>query len=215
MRKLITNYYMIIDRIKLHDGLRNIYIFFLPLQILGNHVGNYFKITALYAAGALSSASFSEVKTYYPISRYLAVMAQRKSMSIAEIVAITKPIFTTSKCDFAYLGGSVAEGTNGWWSDIDFFVHATWLNSKDSKSRSDWLNNLVFLIVKALKTDNVHVNFLADLPLNVQYSVISKGKVIHERDDGTIRADYIEWMLPRYYDFKTWYERMIDEWTYS
>jgi len=135
-------------------------------------------------------------------------------MDIARIAALVSPICEKSKCDFMYLGGSVAEGTSGWWSDVDFFVHATCLEGKDAKNRTNWLTDLGHSIVKVLETDNVHVSFLADLPLNVQFNVISKGKVIYERDDGTCRADYIEWMLPRYYDFKIWYTRMIDEWTY-
>jgi predicted nucleotidyltransferase len=141
-------------------------------------------------------------------------MAPPQSKDIAKIEAITSPIFENSKCDFVYLGGSVAEGTSGWWSDIDFFVHATFLKEKDEKSRFKWLTDLTLWIVKELETDDVHVSILADLPLNVQYNVVSKGKVLFEGDGGTLRGDYIEWMLPRYYDFKIWYERMINEWVY-
>ncbi len=135
-------------------------------------------------------------------------------VDITKISAAISPICERNNCDFLYLGGSVAEGTNGWWSDVDFFVHATCLDGKDANLRSNWLADLTHSIVNILNTDAVHVNMLADLPLNVQYNVISRGKVLYERDDGTIRADYIEWMLPRYFDFKIWYTRMINEWAY-
>jgi predicted nucleotidyltransferase len=153
-------------------------------------------------------------KTYNPFTRYHSCMAHTHTIDIAKFVAILSPVFKKNICDFVYLGGSVAEGTSGWWSDIDFFVHTSCLDSKDANYRFNWLGDLTLSIVKLLETDAVHVSFLVDLPLNVQYNVISKGKVIYERDDGTLRADFIEWMLPSYFDFKIWYTRMINEWTY-
>jgi predicted nucleotidyltransferase len=139
-------------------------------------------------------------------------MARRHPMDIAKVVTVLPSVFTKYNCDFVYLGGSVAEGTSGWWSDVDFFIHATCLDGKDANY--NWMSDLTLSIVKLLETDAVHVSFLADLPLNVQYNVISKGNVIYEQDDGTLRANYIERMLLMYYDFKIWYTRMINEWTY-
>jgi hypothetical protein len=131
-----------------------------------------------------------------------------------ELVRISMPVFETFNCDFVYLGGSVAEGTSGWWSDIDFFVHATHLNFIDKKSRFNWRQIIESALVKITHVDAIHVNVLIDMPLNVQFNVISSGKIIYEKDDGTTRADYIEHMLPQYYDFITWYARMIEEWVY-
>ncbi|HME50885.1 MAG TPA: nucleotidyltransferase domain-containing protein [Candidatus Lokiarchaeia archaeon] len=141
-------------------------------------------------------------------------MSDNRKITEHEIIPKTIPVFEMFGCDFVYLGGSVASGTNGWWSDIDFFVHAIHLDSEDKSSSFNWREKIEIALVKELHTDDIHVNILVDLPLNVQFSLISNGKVIYEKDDGTIRLDYIEHMLPKYYDFITWYSRMINEWVY-
>ena len=122
------------------------------------------------------------------------------------------PIFKKFSVDFVYLGGSVIEGTEGWWSDLDIFVYKKTMRNWTIDEKLDWFRDLDLEIVQALNTEKVDLHILDELPFNIQFDVISKGKVVYDRADGIIRTDYISWLLPRYYDFKIWHDRMIDEW---
>lgn len=129
----------------------------------------------------------------------------------AEIRARITPILVAFGVDFAYLGGSIAKGTAGWWSDIDFFVHKEMLTSLSRDEKMNWFQELDLELVLAIQVDKVDLKILDDLPIHVQFNAISGGIPLYEVDDGKILARYIETMMTRYYDEGTWYLRMVAE----
>ncbi|MEX2685110.1 MAG: nucleotidyltransferase domain-containing protein [Candidatus Sigynarchaeota archaeon] len=128
-----------------------------------------------------------------------------------DLKAALARVLQASGCDFAILGGSVATGNAGWWSDIDIFVHHPAWKKMPPLERSAWLTQLSMEMELASRNGNIDVHAIDDLPLHVQFNVISTGLDLYDRDDGTARATYTEWLLPRYYDHVEWYRRIIDE----
>jgi predicted nucleotidyltransferase len=130
---------------------------------------------------------------------------------LAEIRARITPVLVAAGVDFAYLGGSIAKGTAGWWSDVDIFVYKEMLKSLSRTAKMDWFQELDLEIVLVLHTDDVDLKILDDLPIHVQFNAISGGIPVYEVDDGKTLARYIESMLTRYYEQGAWYLQMLAE----
>ncbi len=119
------------------------------------------------------------------------------------------PVFKDEGCDFVLLGGSLAAGTAGWWSDIDVFMHFPLVEGDDIKANR--LMRLAPVLMSLARTDRVDLHDIDTVPVHVQYNVVRGGIVLFEVDDGTARADFVEKMLRQYYEIGPWYESIINE----
>ncbi len=128
-----------------------------------------------------------------------------------DIVHGLGPIFEKSKCTFAYLVGSYATGTSGWWSDVDIFVHVLGVDSLPDDEKIKLMLGLATSIELQAGIKNVDVRLIDMLPVHVQFHAIATGVLIYENDNGVERRDYIERLLHEYYEYHEWYEKIIDE----
>lgn len=109
-----------------------------------------------------------------------------------------------------YLGGSLALGTNNWWSDIDIFILNPSFTNFPSNKKLDYLMDLTNELNNILDQENVQVSIIDKLPLHVQFSVIKDGILVYQKNE-LERINFTENVLRFYYDHKIWYERMLDE----
>jgi predicted nucleotidyltransferase len=102
-----------------------------------------------------------------------------------------------------YLFGSVAQGTAGPLSDIDFGVL---LPIGFTKEKLYDANDKIFLdLANYIPSEKLDVVVLNLAPLRIQFEVVTTGKLIYSRDDSA-RADYESYILRKYEDFKRYDE---------
>jgi len=125
-----------------------------------------------------------------------------------------KKLFKQNHLQFVYLGGSWARGENQWWSDIDLFVSFPKYPDLSPDEQLRVLTKLHLDATDLTKLEEINFIIIETLPLHVQFNVISEGIVIYEESKQT-REDFIEKLLPLYYDHKIWYEKLILESDYE
>lgn len=118
--------------------------------------------------------------------------------------------FKQSQVDFAYLGGSWVRQNNSWWSDIDLFISFPSYLHLDSKAQLTYLANLSVRFSELTDLDEIEILVLENLPLHVQFDVIHDGILLFERISG-LKANFVEKLLPRYYDHIIWYKNLLKE----
>ncbi|RMG41506.1 MAG: nucleotidyltransferase domain-containing protein [Methanobacteriota archaeon] len=132
------------------------------------------------------------------------------SPSLEDIVATLKnhPVFRQEESlQFAFLGGSFAKGTEGWWSDLDIFVYL----DPHTPSTSKWAKlDLAIAISDLLRFEPVIVSVLNELPLMVQFEAIRKYVPLFVRDPEAFE-DYVikTWKLGA--DFRQFQLRWLNE----
>ena len=102
-----------------------------------------------------------------------------------------------------YLFGSVAQGTHGPLSDIDFGVL---LPIGFTKEKLYDANDKVFLdLANYIPSERLDVVILNLAPLRSQFEVVTTGILIYSSDD-SVRADYESYILRKYEDFRRYDE---------
>ncbi len=134
-------------------------------------------------------------------------MANQLKKSLAEL-------FKSASVEFAYLGGSWARNCNAWWSDIDIFVSIPSFKKISPKEQLNLLATLNQEATDLTGYENVEISILETMPLHVQFNVISDGIVIFEKNTDE-RKQFLEKLLPRYYDHIIWYKSLINQSKYS
>lgn len=119
-------------------------------------------------------------------------------------------IFVRNKVDFAYLVGSYARGRSLWNSDIDIFVSLPWLVKEKDFNSILWLSKINSEIDIELGIEKVEVQIFELLPLHIQFNGISEGILLYQKEEQR-RINYIEFMLPKYYDHMFWFKRYLQE----
>jgi predicted nucleotidyltransferase len=131
-----------------------------------------------------------------------------------ELIQILKNLdileFSKFEIDFIYLGGSFANGTNGWWSDLDIFLSIPNYRFKTSEAKLKILLKLTNFFEEQTHFENIQLSVIENLPLHVQFSIIKYGIVIFESNLEK-RLKFIERLLNNYYDHQIWYTRIVDE----
>ncbi|CAD6491293.1 MAG: Nucleotidyltransferase domain protein [Candidatus Argoarchaeum ethanivorans] len=103
----------------------------------------------------------------------------------------------------AYLFGSVAEGKQGWLSDIDLAVFLD-----ESLSKNERFNlqlKLISDLTGILKTDKVDLVIMNDAPLSLNYEIIKANHPLLVRDEEK-KIDLEHGILSRYLD-RRYYEK--------
>jgi len=109
------------------------------------------------------------------------------------------PVFMKYKVLAAYLFGSRSEGRAHPGSDYDI---ACLLEEYDPKKNNfDFVSSLQAEIEEKLEDAVVDVILLEKAPVALQYTVISSGVVIYNRDDDA-RTDFEDRVIRDYLDFK-------------
>lgn len=102
-----------------------------------------------------------------------------------------------------YLFGSVAQGTAGPLSDIDFGVL---LPIAFTKEKLYDANDKIFLdLANYISSERLDVVVLNLAPLRIQFEVVTTGRLIYSKDD-SVRADYESYILRKYEDFRRYDE---------
>ena len=117
-------------------------------------------------------------------------------------------LFEKSEIEFAYLGGSWSEGANYWWSDIDIFVSLPHCKQKYSEAQLTYLTQLTMKMTEITYFDEIEISVFETIPLHVQFDVIYNGILLYEKTPG-VKANFVEKLLPKYYDHMIWYERLL------
>ena len=120
------------------------------------------------------------------------------------------PLFEEFEVDFSYLGGSWTQDVNNWWSDIDIFISLPDFYQLNSKIKLQLLTKLCKKATDLTKYDEIQISVLETLPLHVQFSIISYGVLLYENIPD-IHSNFIEKLLPLYYDHMVWYNRLINQ----
>ncbi len=126
-------------------------------------------------------------KIEHNVMEYIPLLIKKLSID-GDIVAI-------------YLFGSYAEGRQTPISDIDF---AVLLNGDFPPSRYfEKKLELLAMITSLLKTDEVDLIILNHAPPALSYRILSKGRLIFEKEDGKgQRVNFQVRTYDRYFDFK-------------
>jgi predicted nucleotidyltransferase len=95
--------------------------------------------------------------------------------------------------------GSIISGDLKPLSDLDFGVIVS--NTLDRKKRFDKHLDLIGLLNKVLKTDEVDLILMNDAPLRFSHNILKTGKLLFCSDTGTL-TDFIEKTVKVYLDFK-------------
>lgn len=121
-----------------------------------------------------------------------------------------KPVFEEYGVEFSYLGGSWVNDVNNWWSDIDIFVSVPDFNQISSKTQLNLLTQMHVKATDLTKFEEIELLILENLPLHVQFSVISRGILLYEKNID-IHSYFIEKLLPLYYDHMIWYNKLLNQ----
>ncbi len=98
---------------------------------------------------------------------------------------------------FAYLFGSQATGKTRHDSDVDIAVYLP--KEIPPKRFFDWRLKLMAELRPVLRTDAVDVVILNEAPLVLRYEIISKGKILLNRDPKK-ELEYKLWAWDEYFD---------------
>lgn len=115
------------------------------------------------------------------------------------------PVFGTLGVDFAYLVGSWAQNTHGWWSDVDLFV--SWPKFRDDSRALLRINEQVW---ENTDVDKINVQIVENLPIHVQYTALSEGILLYARTP-SVASTYLENLMGVYFDHIIWYKRYLKE----
>ncbi len=121
-----------------------------------------------------------------------------------------KTIFEEYKVDFSYLGGSWVNNAMNWWSDIDIFISVPSFFELSSNAQLNFLTQLHVRTTNLTKYEEIEISVLENLPLHIQFRVISDGILLYEKNTD-ICSCYIEKLLPFYYDHMIWYNKLLDQ----
>ena len=121
-----------------------------------------------------------------------------------------KSAFKPFPVSFAYLGGSVAEGTANPMSDIDIFVSIPTYEEYKPIELFSILADIDNEISKRLKTNKVDLKILEKTSVIIQFQVFKKGLLLYEKNE-LERLDYLENLLNFYYDYKIWYDNFLEQ----
>ena len=120
------------------------------------------------------------------------------------------PIFKEFNVSFAYLAGSWIRERHGKLSDIDIFVSwPDYLTATPETKLKVW-NELSRKASEITKLDQIEITIMEELPLQIQFQVISEGKVLYQRSEEE-RMDFIETILNQYYDYIIWYQSYLNQ----
>ena len=120
------------------------------------------------------------------------------------------PLFESRAIRLAFLGGSWATDSQNWWSDIDLFLSFPKFLQLNPREKLTVLTELHLQSSALTGFDEIEIKILESLPLHVQFNAISKGILLYEDEEGR-KAEFVEKLLPRYYDHMIWYKRMIEQ----
>ena len=101
--------------------------------------------------------------------------------------------------DVLYLYGSRAGGRISSLSDIDLAVLVS--GSVEKRELLDIRLQMIGEATSVLKTDEVDLQILNDIPVQAQYSILKNKRVLYCRDE-FIRAEFEAGVVTRYLDFK-------------
>ncbi len=92
----------------------------------------------------------------------------QNSQDMAQILSDNlKGLFKSNDVEFAYLGGSWAEGTNQWWSDIDVFISVPLYMEMNPQERLYFLVELHKAATKLTNYEETEITVIQTLPLHV------------------------------------------------
>ncbi len=117
-------------------------------------------------------------------------------------------IFKEVNIGFAYLGGSWSTKSNSWWSDIDIFISVPNYFEMSAKAQLEYMMELSVKMTEVTNFEEIQISIFENLPLHVQFNAIYDGILIYERKLG-LKANFIEHLLPRYYDHMIWYKQVL------
>lgn len=111
---------------------------------------------------------------------------------------------------FAYLAGSWVRRQQSWWSDIDVFVSWPQFQLQDSKVRLHQLIDLNIRAEKLTNLDKLEIRVLEKQTIHTQFWIIKEGVLLYERSNEE-RIEYIEKLLPSYYDHIIWFDDYLSQ----
>ena len=106
---------------------------------------------------------------------------------------------TNQSVDVLYVYGSRAGGRISSLSDIDLAVLVS--GSVEKRELLDIRLQMIGEATSVLKTDEVDLQILNDIPVQAQYSILKNKRVLYCRDE-FIRAEFEAGVVTRYLDFK-------------
>ncbi len=143
-------------------------------------------------------------------SKHLGVKPKTRSEMVKFLKERLTILFEEFEVDLLYLGGSWANDLHDWWSDIDIFISAPDFPQLNTKNQLNFLTRLHVKATDLTTLEKIEISVLETLPLHVQFSVISKGILLHEKEEDTC-SRFKEKLLPLYYDHAIWYKRLLDQ----
>ncbi|MFO8017787.1 MAG: nucleotidyltransferase domain-containing protein [Promethearchaeia archaeon] len=119
-------------------------------------------------------------------------------------------LFKQYDIEFACLGGSWAENRNQWWSDVDIFVSIPKFKEFPGKQQLSILTKLHVKASELAEIEKIEISVLQNLPLHVQFNAIKYRLLIYEQNP-QVFPEFLEKLLPLYYDHKIWYDQLLKE----
>lgn len=120
---------------------------------------------------------------------------------------LVKQIAGRSEVEVLYLYGSRASDRISPLSDVDLAVLVSSQLSRDR--RFDLRMTLIGLAMEILRTDEVDLQILNELPVQAQYAILKNRKVLFSRDNFR-RIDFESAVVSRYLDFKSFLEEQYE-----
>ena len=119
-------------------------------------------------------------------------------------------LFQQYNIAFAYLAGSWVREQQSWWSDIDVFVSWRQFQLQDSEIRLEQLIDLNIRAGEITNLDKLEIRVLEKQSIHTQFWIIKEGVLLYERSNEE-RIEYIEKLLPSYYDHIIWFEDYLSQ----
>jgi len=115
-------------------------------------------------------------------------------------------LYRDLKLNFVYLAGSLVRGEHAWWSDIDVFVSSSDYIQMDANSKWEFLKRINGEILRRTEIDTIEIRIIEDLPLPVQFSIISEGYIVY-MGDKEYYIDFKATCINRYLDHMIWIDQ--------
>lgn len=135
----------------------------------------------------------------------------KESLLIA-LRAKLNDLFEKNGIIFSFLYGSWAKNTANWWSDVDIAVYLEDKDYKDltNKQQFEKLVSLNVQVETLTGLEEIDVKILQNLPLHIQFDIFKHGEIFFDKEPQK-RMNYLESLLPKYYDHIIWYKQMLND----
>jgi predicted nucleotidyltransferase len=141
-------------------------------------------------------------------------LSESSRYSLEELLKLLKialtPLLQKNSIQFAILAGSWVRNQQQWWSDIDIFISWPEYTRLSSKKRLEYLIKINTEAERLTNLNKLEIRILQKKSLHTQFNILKEGIVFYELILNS-RNDYLEQILPQYYDHIIWFNNYLNE----